>query len=407
MSQTTNDAFLQRNELWKLLIDELDVPDSKYEDAENRYKAVGEWLCRRESIVANFSPEIYLQGSFRLGTAVKPVVDTDEYDIDSVCELQLKKTQVSQKQLKELVGSEVKAYAKANSMNHPAKEGKRCWTLNYADDSRFHMDILPALPDSTLKMLLEKHGFVGNLFDSAIAITDQKHPTYSVTSDTWPQSNPKGYAKWFRGRMRVFRQKLFAENRHISDKYASVEDVPDYTLKTPLQRVIQILKRHRDITFQGRDNKPISIIITTLAALAYQNEDDIETALRNIVDHLDDGLKQRSGVWWLPNPASPLENFAEKWKSEPQLATAFFTWHNALKILLTTMTGSAVKGLNNISEGFEKIAGKPVANAVMNRYGQKIANARTTGDLFASPATATLSVGAGATKVAGHTFYGS
>src|SRR6185503_2735935 len=36
-----------------------------------------------------------------------------------------------------------------------------------------------------------------------------------------------------------------------------------------LQMAVQILKRHRDVTFEGRDDGPISIINTTLAGHAY------------------------------------------------------------------------------------------------------------------------------------------
>lgn len=53
----------------------------------------------------------------------------------------------------------------------------------------------------------------------------------------------------------------------------SVRAVPKYqSNKTPLQRAVQILKRHRDIMFAGDEDKPVSIIITTLAAKAYQEK---------------------------------------------------------------------------------------------------------------------------------------
>ena len=53
----------------------------------------------------------------------------------------------------------------------------------------------------------------------------------------------------------------------------SVRAVPKYqSNKTPLQRAVQILKRHRDIMFAGDEDKPVSIIITTLAAKAYQGD---------------------------------------------------------------------------------------------------------------------------------------
>lgn len=70
----------------------LQVPPSRYEAAERSYKAVGDWLCRKESSVCEVGPEVYIQGSFRLGTAIRPVSDSENYDVDLVCELSLPKT---------------------------------------------------------------------------------------------------------------------------------------------------------------------------------------------------------------------------------------------------------------------------------------------------------------------------
>jgi hypothetical protein len=51
------------------------------------------------------------------------------------------------------------------------------------------------------------------------------------------------------------------------------EDVPTYELKTPLQRAIQLLKRHRDVMFvDNLDVAPISMILTNLAGHAYGGE---------------------------------------------------------------------------------------------------------------------------------------
>ena len=66
---------------------ELEVPESRYEAAERSYHSVGEWLHRPGSKVAAFDPQVYVQGSFRLGTAIKPLTQDDEYDVDAVCEL--------------------------------------------------------------------------------------------------------------------------------------------------------------------------------------------------------------------------------------------------------------------------------------------------------------------------------
>ena len=69
---------------------------------------------------------------------------------------------------------------------------------------------------------------------------------------------------------------------------AKVGNVPAYKeKKSPLQRVVQILKRHRDLMFNGDESKPISIIITTLAARAYNKETDVLDALVNVVNSME------------------------------------------------------------------------------------------------------------------------
>jgi hypothetical protein len=162
------------------------------------------------------------------------------------------------------------------------------------------------------------------LASAAIAITCKNHENYEVLSSDWPMSNPAGYAGWFEGRMsRVAvrrRQTLVAEGR-----YPAIERVPTYALKTPLQRSVQLLKRHRDVMFGDDEDKPISIIITTLTALAYQGEEGLYDALRNIVRRLPDFV--REDVPRVPNPVNPGEDFADKWASNSALEENFWRWH--------------------------------------------------------------------------------
>ena len=140
-SDTQTDDFLEK------LAQSLDISDGHNEKAKEKYESVGQWLGRENSVLAPYNPEIYPQGSFRLGTVIKPLNDEDEYDIDLVCKVHLTKEICAPIVLKELVGREMKGYVKAHSMNNPAEEGRRCWTLNYADGAQFHLDVLPALPD--------------------------------------------------------------------------------------------------------------------------------------------------------------------------------------------------------------------------------------------------------------------
>lgn len=69
MTTVQNDYTL----LIESLADSLDVSDRQYEAAKAHYEAVGNWLNDEESSIAVYEPEIYPQGSFRLGTAIKPL----------------------------------------------------------------------------------------------------------------------------------------------------------------------------------------------------------------------------------------------------------------------------------------------------------------------------------------------
>ncbi len=94
--------------------------------------------------------------------------------------------------------------------------------------------------------------------------------------------------------------------------------------KTPLQRAVQILKRHRNFHFQNdQDNKPASIIITTLAAKAYRNQEDLCDALVEMIRDMPRFIESCNGKWSVVNPVDPEENFADKWNEDPELASAF------------------------------------------------------------------------------------
>ncbi|MFC5358089.1 nucleotidyltransferase [Azospirillum himalayense] len=309
------------------LADELAVSDVRYDQACRSYASLGAWLHRPESTVLKYDPQVYVQGSFRLGTAIRPISDEEEYDVDSVCVLRtLSTSNMSQKQLKTLLGDEIKAYRRAQNMVKPVREGRRCWVLSYADGAQFHMDIVPAVPNATRqRQMLEARGLDLQWSETAIVITDIRSPVYEYISDNWQRSNPKGYAEWFKLRMgTVFEQRRRALAESIK---ANVEEIPDYRVRTPLQSAIMILKRHRDGMFVNRyDERPISIIITTLAGHAYNGEEKIADTLYSILSRMDQFIEHDGQKRVIRNPSDPLENFADKWPQHPEREEAFFEW---------------------------------------------------------------------------------
>lgn len=170
----------------------------------------------------------------------------------------------------------------------------------------------------------------------AINITDRK----ADGSYRYGMSNPNGFADWFLEQQRkVFEAVQLKEKQLIVERYsatyAKVDEVPDALVRTPLQRLVQVLKRHGDTRFSGQPDegdKPISVIITTLAGRAYRGERDLLSALANFMDQIehfeDSGLiKSENGDWVIKNPANPAENFAERWNDPGSTKSdAFFKW---------------------------------------------------------------------------------
>ena len=321
---------------------EIDIPPGKYQEAVDRYQSIGRWLEAGKYPGCIGEPSIYTQGSFRLGTVVRPIrggVEAD-YDIDLVCELPILKHRIEARTVKIMVGDRLREHQRYRKLLD--EEGKRCWTLKYAehDGIGFHLDVLPSISDF-------RNGI-------SIAITNKQGQIYN-----WSASNPKGYGDWFDGKNKASFEQVWVQQKksisaHASTIFASVDDVPDQLVRTPLQRSIQIMKRHRDVRFNSErrnDYSPISIIITTLAAHLYQGEPDIYSALTGIVSKLHAHavlvdnrsvdqvpasvrLIERTpdGKWYVGNPVDPEENFADRWHEDDHArAKAFFSWVGALK----------------------------------------------------------------------------
>lgn len=305
----------QKELILKEMVEALDLPESAIDRAVKRYEDLGEWFDRDESSLKDNKVHIFPQGSFMLGTTIRPINEQEEYDLDLACKLRsgVTKRSHSQESLKELIGQELEAYRKARNIKEELVSKHRCWRLEYQDDISFHMDIVPCIPEEETrqKILLESmvnFGLDQTLAQRAsqcsVAITDDRHENYNKVCEDWNISNPEGYGNWFEHRMKSTNEQILMEK-------AQVDRVPVHTRKTPLQRCIQILKRHRDVMFGDNESKPISIIITTLAARAYNGENDLVLALSNILSTMAEHINVSTPR--VPNPVNPAEDFADRW----------------------------------------------------------------------------------------------
>lgn len=308
-----------KEQIIEALVASLEIPPSAYEKAYDRYNDLGQWFCE-EGLKGN-KPRIYAQGSFRLGTVIRPLHEGEAYDLDVGCRLEagITKATHTQEALKKLVGDELKAYRTARRIEKDVEEKHRCWCLEYADQLKFSEDIVPSIPEdsggrSSLAAAMVRSGLDQNLA-TAVAlhagnITDNRRDDYKFISPNWLISNSEGYALWFEARMAL--AEGFQERLTKMAIQAKVEKLKTWQWKTPLQKAIQLLKRHRDSLFMvDPKSKPISIIITTLAAHAYRGEQDTASAIERILADMEDYINP--SIPRVPNPVNPSEDFADKW----------------------------------------------------------------------------------------------
>ena len=300
-----NDA---RDLLLRRIAKELDIPEEKRDNAIKSYESVGEYLGNNISKKV----EIFPQGSFRLGTVIKPLSDEDDYDIDLVCKIDMKSE--NPKEVKNIVGDALKRSERYKEMLKN-EEGRRCWTLEFASSAKFHMDILPSIESERYT------------YDKTLKITD-----YNKEKGEYKflLSNPEAYFEWFNEKsneeMKILKENYAVENR------TRIEDVPDYKIKTTLQIATQILKRYRDKKFEkDPDNKPISIILTTIMGKAYSGENNVYELICKFSKEWKNHITTKDGVDWIENPVNPNENFADKWGEHPERREAFYKFTRELK----------------------------------------------------------------------------
>jgi hypothetical protein len=153
-----------------------------------------------------------------------------------------------------------------------------------------------------------------------------------------------------------------------TERRAHVQDLPEFKYRTALQCAIQILKRQRDLRYGGNDDKPTSVLVTTLAALAYDGDASLDSALTGIVARMSGFIEVRDGVHWVPNPVSPAENFADKWSETPVRKDIVFEWLASLDDFCGRLRES--NGLDELRKSLNENVGVRDATEVLSRFEQ-------------------------------------
>ncbi len=333
----------------------LRLDDARRQAAERAAEELHRWI-QTDPILAAQSPLLYPQGSFLIRTTVRPRRngrDQDEFDLDMVVELESGWTGTAD-QLFDRLWARLSAHP---TYGHYATKKRRCVCIDFPGE--FHMDVLPARPDADRRA-------VGHA--TAIEVPDRK-------LHDWKESDPRAFAAWFerRSRERV-------EERFLT---ASLSPLPTDIAAGlgALRKSVQLTKRHRDVVFNGNDDAPRSIVLTTLLAENYHGRRSTYLALRDSLWRVDAWAAAASGVPSVLNPVNEEENFAEAWDSETfgdfrRFIRRFF---DGLKEL------NEARGPVEITRVLGVLFDEGVASLAMNRFGERQAAHFERGDTMYEP----------------------
>lgn len=373
------------------IIESLDISPTMFKNATDKYEAITSFLedC---GIEANMYP----QGSFAVGTVVRPNAKDPSaaYDLDVICQVVGKRSDYAPSELRQKIEDALRS---SKVYGGKLSVYKECFTVEYADINgiSFTIDIVPAVDeiDENKARLLSKSSYP-ELLDTAVAIP--KHN--GERNYSWLTNNPKGLREWFdeinepflTASRNAFRKQLFERNQHI---YCSVEEIPSALERSSLQRVIQILKHHRNVYYanlrNGDDLKPISAILTVVIAKIARryrpdcspfellqwvlNELTIYSKLQNVSFDEFSRMHENYNVftrpnekWYISNPANPEDNLADKWNQNSQIPAYFFRW---IKVAQADLIWSLEKDEQSFRTAIENGLGNQVVFSVLgNKY---------------------------------------
>lgn len=371
----TTSPEAQLDDLLMRICAALQLDDTRYQLANQSYEAVGQWLESHPDI-ARLEPGIYSQGSMRLNTTVRPM-QGDEYDLDLVCEFscgpQAFRQPTHALDIVELALRDSALYRPMLSRK------KRCMRLSY--QHKFHLDILPACHDP------RDHG-------TRILVPDRE-------TKAWTPSDPKGFAAWFHAQSgHLLIKQLLARGEPLPDK-------EHLERKAPLKLCVQLLKRNRDVRYNGSlGPKPISIVLTTLAGQFYGGESSISAAMSRILSNIVAATRSSRPRLVVLNPTNPHEDLSERWDAEPAAYREFVNYSGELDAVWTQML--RLQGIQKLTMALKQLFGEEIATGAVEGQTREIEAARSRKQLGMHKASGIITSASApsAVPIRANTFYG-
>ena len=239
------------------LRDEVNLNQSRLDRLNKGVRAVDSYL--KDNLSGYQKTE--RQGSYALGTLIKPVDNNDEYDAD----IQIVMNPNPKWQAKEYINEIHRTLKQNQNYADKLRLKTRCVTIDYADD--FHLDVVPRVT-------------IGG-----------RHYVCNRTDNSFEETDGTGYRDWFNEKNRITTGNL--------------------------KRVVRLLKYLRD---HKNNYTAKSILLTTLAGNTIRPSDEGTEAVSTVADTLvtvltrmDDYLQRHPYMPEIRNPVLLMENFNRHW----------------------------------------------------------------------------------------------
>lgn len=244
-------------EFGEFLKDEVNLNPSRLERLKSGVRGVTDCLEKRLIGFQTMEP----QGSYALGTIIKPVRDTDEYDVD----IQVVMNPNPEMEPKDYIDAVYNALKADGNYADKIKRNTRCVTVEYAGD--FHLDVVPRITHNG------------------------KHYIFNRSENKYEETDGTNYRDWFNERNRITGGKL--------------------------KRIVRLLKYLRD---HKNNYTAKSIMLTTLTAGVIEASDKgteaVSTdadALVTILTRMDAYLQKNPKMPEIRNPVLLSETFNRHW----------------------------------------------------------------------------------------------
>lgn len=210
--------------------------------------------------------DLFQQGSFAGDTAIRPLDEKEEFDLDCVLVLDVSKRPPDRRTPQEIIRWIASRLRCNRHYEGKVHERTRCVRIVYAGE--FHVDVVPARCISDLRSPLE----------------------IPSKTDGWRRTHPRGYLTWVR-----------EIDRHSEGRFC---------------HVVRCMKFWRDLRC-GHESRPKSILLTTLLGNHFVDvKGSVSTSFVRTLEHLREVLDNTFFVPSVPNPALPDEDLSRDWNED-------------------------------------------------------------------------------------------